>query len=120
MFHEQEEANDDGCDFCTMFGEDKCCLHRAIEVFGMGMLIKASIVNSDKKCSGGTINYNSNMFEAVFSNIPNRWVLVYKDESNEDEEENQQLYRMYLNMNKGVKGTRRTYEEYKKMLAKYK
>ena len=46
------EEQDIDCDFCTMFGDDECCLHRTTKVFGMAMLTKASIVNSDKKCKG--------------------------------------------------------------------
>ena len=66
------------CDFCTMFGDDECCLHRMTKVFGMATLAKTSIVNSDKKCKGDTINYDGYSFRAVFSDISNRWVLVYE------------------------------------------
>ena len=71
------EEQDDDCDLCSMFGDDECCLHRATKFFGMGMLIEASIVNTDKECCGGVINYDGYNFRAVFSDISNRWVLVY-------------------------------------------
>ena len=113
---EQAKQTDD-CDFCTMVGVDICCLHRTNNTFGIAMLAKASIVNSDKKCKGDTINYDGYSFTAVFSNVSNRWVLVYGDEDESDDEEDelhlQRMYKMYLNMNKAVKGNRRTFAEYK-------
>ena len=74
LLYKQEESNDDDCDFCIMFGVNECCLHRTTEVFGMGMMIKTSITNSDKKCNGDVINYDGYSFRAVFSNTSNRWV----------------------------------------------
>ena len=119
------EEQDIDCDFCTMFGDDECCLHRTTKVFGMAMLTKASIVNSDKKCKGDTINYDGYIFNAVFSSISNRWVLVYEDEDEsgddvEDELYDQRMYRMYLNMMKAVKGDRWTFAEYKAVIARDK
>ena len=72
------EEQDDDCDLCSMFGDNECCLHRETKFFGMGMLIEASIVNADKRRDGGFINYDGYSFRAVFSDISNRWVLVYE------------------------------------------
>ena len=121
---EQAKQTDD-CDFCTMVGVDICCLHRTNNTFGIAMLAKASIVNSDKKCKGDTINYDGYIFNAVFSSISNRWVLVYEDEDEsgddvEDELYDQRMYRMYLNMMKAVKGDRWTFAEYKAVIARDK
>ena len=110
----EEQGGD--CDFCTMFGNDRCRLHRATKVFGMAMLVRASIVNSDKECRGDTINYDGYSFRTVFSSVSNRWVLVYDDESDDD----QRMYRMYLNMTKAVKDKRWTFAEYKAVVARDK
>ena len=119
------EEQDIDCDFCTMFGDDECCLHRTTKVFGMAMLTKTSIVNSDKKCKGDTINYDGYIFNAVFSNVSNRWVLVYEDEDEsdddvEDELYDQRMYRMYLNMTKAVEDKRWTFAEYKAVVVRDK
>ena len=132
-FFECEECGDivkqtDDCDFCTMVGSDICCLHRTNNTFGMAMLAKASIVNSDKKCKSVTINYNGYSFTAVFSDTSNRWILVYGDEDESDDDDvedehelyDQRMYRMYLNMTKAVKGDRWTFAEYKAVVARDK
>ena len=119
---EQAKQSDD-CDFCRMVGVDICCLHRMGKTFGMAALSKASIVNSDKKRRDVTINYDGHSFTGFFSKTSNRWVLVYGDGDESDDEEDelhlQRMYRMYLNMNKAVKGNRRTFAEYKALVASY-
>ena len=129
IFFECEESEDivvgqtDDCDFCTIVGVDICCLHRMGKTFGMAALSRTTIVNSDKKRRDVTINYDGYSFTGVFSKTSNRWVLVYGDgdESDDDDEEDdlhlQRMYKMYLNMNKAVKGNRWTFAEYKAVVA---
>ena len=121
----EQAKQDDDCDFCMMVGVDICCLHRASKTFGMAALAKTSIVNSDKKCKGVTINYGGHIFNAVFSNTSNRWILVYDDENESINDMGyelfaKQMYEMYLNMMKGVKDDRCTFVEYKAMIARDK
>ena len=65
--------------------------------------------------------------QLFFSNVSNRWVLVYEDEDEsddegeyEDESYDRQMYRMYLNMTKAVKDDRWTFTEYKAVVARDK
>ena len=123
----EQAKQDDDCDFCVMVGVDICCLHRTGKTFGMAALSKTTIVNSDTKCRTVTINYDGYIFTAVFSNVSNRWVLVYEDEYEsddegeyEDESYDRQMYRMYLNMTKAVKDDRWTFTEYKAVVARDK
>ena len=113
----------DDCDFCRMVGVDICCLHRANKTFGMAALSRTTIVNSDKKRREVTINYDGHNFTGVFSNTSNRWVLVYgdgdeSDDNDEDELYLRQMYRMYLNMTKGIKDERWTFAEYRAVIAR--
>ena len=130
IFFECEESEDivvgqtDDCDFCTMVGVDICCLHRMGKTFGMAALSRTTTVNSDKKRIYIIFNYDGYSFTGVFSKTSNRWVLVYGDGdgSYDDEEDDlhlQRMYKMYLNMNKAVKGNRRTFAEYKALVVSY-
>ena len=94
------------------------------KTFGMAALSRTTTVNSDKKRIYIIFNYDGYSFTGVFSKTSNRWVLVYGDGdgSYDDEEDDlhlQRMYKMYLNMNKAVKGNRRTFAEYKALVVSY-